>query len=96
MVRNNIGGLVGIGSIPLMCNSVPDVEIQKLLETLIWVYGQWKKNPKNRIILEGDALGILTQFTYFMTCTCHPLLQDSCLLYSHFPEVHVRHMWEGI
>lgn len=37
-------------------------------------------------------MGILTQFTCSITCTCHPLLQDVHFLCNHFFEVHIRDM----
>lgn len=57
------------------------------------LYEQWKKILENRIILEGDVFDFLTQFTCSMTCICHPLLQDTRLLYSHFSEVYIQYMW---
>lgn len=38
-----------------------------------------EKISENRIILESDVLGIMTQFAHSMTCACHPLLQDARL-----------------
>lgn len=36
MVRNDIYGLVGADSFLVLCNSVSDVEIRELRETLVW------------------------------------------------------------
>lgn len=40
VVRNYIGELVGMGSIPIVCILVSDPEIQELWEALV---GQWRK-----------------------------------------------------
>lgn len=79
MVRNNIGRLIGICSIPFVRNLVPDVEIRGLWKTLIW---EVENFLGNRIILKDDVLGILTQFMCFMTCTCYFKILTSCIVTS--------------
>lgn len=78
--------MVGAGSIPVMCSSVLNAEIRRLWEALVLAV---EKFLENRIVLEGDALRILNQFTCFMTYTCHLLLQNARLLCSQFSEFRV-------
>lgn len=90
VMRNDIEGLIGTNSIPVVYSSVPNTEILGQWENLVGVVG---KLLGNRIALEGDDLRILTQFTRSMTRICHMLLQNARLLCNHFFEVHVRHVW---
>lgn len=48
VVRKDIGGFVGADSIIPVCSLVPDAEIRKLCEDLIWTV---EKISENQIVL---------------------------------------------
>lgn len=80
-MRNDIGELVGASCISVVYSSISDAEIRGLWETI--VLAREKKSQKFEFVLEGDVLGILSQFMCFITCTRYPLFQNARLLTTH-------------
>lgn len=65
-----------------------NVEIRELWKTLVWTI---EKILGNQIVLEDNALDILTRFIHSINPTCHLLLHDACSLHRYFFEVYIRY-----
>lgn len=77
MVRNDIGELIGVGSIPIVYITVLNAEIRGFWEALIWIV---ESTLGCHIVFEGDVLDVLEVLRHSASHYHHPLLQDARLL----------------